>query len=202
MRSSNLAAVLGARRGTLVARQAFLLDAGGLAQEQVGQDAGEPRPQCDRTVERSAARTSGEVIDDPSAYVQESNSRSTRSGKRAVKRDCCATSRRAADQDDLLQRDLVEYRPQQCNIILNRQFGAVHITMGHSDAEPVIAHEGVALAHRFPELPKCLILPVEFNMADPPCRHDKRRPVAGHRVSDAMTGEWQESDLWPLGHPR
>ena len=115
---------------------------------------------------------------------------------------CCATPRRPADQDDLLEHEIVEYRPQQCNIILKRQFRAVHIAIGHSDAKPVIAHEGVALAHRFPELPKCQILPVELNMADPPCRHDKRRPVTSDGVSGVITSEWQEPDLCTVGHRR
>ena len=39
-------------------------------------------------------------------------------------------------------------------------------------------------------------------MADPPCRHDKRRPVTSDGGSGVITSEWQEPDLCTVGHRR
>ena len=147
---------LRARRGALVARQPLLLDTVGVTQEDVGQ---QPRPQ-------PPMRTHGS--DDRFLHLRRGDRGSI--GIRAIEqqtihplgeasreRDRRATAGRAADQHDLLQRQLVEHRAQQRNVTVERQILVAHLAIGHADTEPVVAHQRVALADRLPEAPERLI---------------------------------------------
>ena len=201
MSSSRRRRGLRARRGALIARQPLLLDAVRFAQEDVGQQA-RPQPpvRAHGGNDRLAHLRRGDRGPIGVRAIEQQTIHPL--GEASRERDRRAATRRAADQHDLLHGQLVEHRAQQRNLTVERQILVAHLAIRHTDTEPVVAHQRVALANRLPEPPKRLIPPVELQVTDPPRRRDQRRPLAGHRVRDTTTSEPQEADLRPMCHRR
>ena len=104
------------------------------------------------------------------------------------------------EQHDPPGAQLVQHGPQQRHFGVEREVAIPELTVGHTDTEPVVAHDGVASAERLPQTAERWIGPVELHVADPPGGGHEQWPIAGHGVGDPAAGKAQEPDLRPVGH--
>ena len=67
--------------------------------------------------------------------------------------------------------------------------------IGEPDAQPVVAHDAVALCELLEEAPRERIGPLLLEVGDPAAAEDERRPLADRGVRDPMAVELAEADL-------
>ena len=115
--------------------------------------------------------------------------------KRSGEGDGGATARRAADERHPLEFELVEECAQRCDFSVEVQIRLAHHAVRHTDAEPVVADQCVAVCDCVPEPPKVRALPVKFEVAHPPRRSDERWTIPTNLVGQASTAMGKEPDL-------
>ncbi len=168
----------------------------------------EPSPQCARTAPRDR------VPHARSRYLRAVGVRPVEHQAldalriRCGEGDCGAAPARAADKRNALQLELVEQRAKRRDFLVDGQIRISQRSVRHSDAEPVIADECVAIRDAFPESPKARALPVEFEVAHPPRRRDERwtvrrasRTPRGGRRGEGTGSQTPASPRAYDGHP-
>src|SRR5690606_7629784 len=96
--------------------------------------------------------------------------------------------------------ELIEQRTQHLDLAVQPQLGLLHITVGHADAEAVVADQSVVLRNALPEPPDAWVLPVEFEVTDPPRRNDERWALPTDLVRQAPGTKREEADFGLVEH--